>query len=87
MTEPRYSKHVKEVLYNADINNVLVNIELSHELIENRLDSDQLDENVLVEFVRRNMNIINSEVTHYLREAPDVTGMRIGKLQLRNCHP
>lgn len=87
MTELVYSAPEKVVRYQADINGRPVVVDVPQELIEERAGSGALDEDLLLDFVSRNLNIINAEVAHYLREASDVTNMRLGEQQLRNCRP
>lgn len=85
MNEPTYSARMEAVRYTAEINGRPVNINVPQGLIEDQLLTSAFGEDALVDFVRRNVGLINVEVSNYLRQAPKVAGMRVGAHQLRNC--
>lgn len=83
--EPRIVGDTEDVCFDADIHGNTVRIEVARETIEDHLGAESLSDDERLEFIKRNRSQIVEHVKAYLREAPDVTGMRVGDDQLKHC--
>lgn len=84
-SEPRFFGGDDRIRFTADISGNEVEILVTREMIEDYLEVEALKPDERLEFVNRNQVQIIENVASCLREADDVTEIRVGDEHLKHC--
>lgn len=83
--QPRYDFDSDTVRFEEEMHGHPVSIEVGRGDIEDKLSAESLTPDECIDFVNRNRRQLVENVRHFIRHAPDVTGIRLHTEMFAHC--